>query len=184
MARENREERLSVKILSSALAGLIGAVAFAVGASAAPKTVVFPFDLSIQKTEEDFFTGPKKASDAEALRLAQVHAELQKLLGGDGRYELVDLAPIAADISKQAPLDECNGCAQDLAKKVGGEIGVTGLVTKASETLLNMQIGFFDVASGNITKQVSVQIQGNTDESWLRGVRWLYKNRLMPEAKP
>lgn len=168
----------------AALAALLTLSILAGPAGAATKTVVFPFDLTLQKTEEDFFYGQRKPTPAEVSRLAQVHAELVKYLAADGRYDLVDLAPIADEITAQAPLDDCNGCTLDLAKKVGGEIGVTGLIIKGSETLLNMQIGFFDVATGNITKQVSVQIQGNTDEAWLRGVKWLYKNRLSPEAKP
>lgn len=152
-------------------------------ADAAQKAVVFPFDLSQQQREEDFFYGPRKPSDAEQRRLVAVHEELVRLLRADGRYDIVDIAPIAKEIEEKAPLDECNGCSIDLAKKVGGEVAITGLVDKASDTLLNMQIGILDTASGAITRQVSVVIQGNTDEAWLRGVRWLYKNRLSLEEK-
>ncbi len=59
----------------------------------------------------------------------------------------------------------------------------TGLVDKASDTLLNMRIMEIDVASGSIETRGNVVIQGNTDEAWLRGVRWLMKNKLPAETK-
>ena len=58
----------------------------------------------------------------------------------------------------------------------------TGLVDKASETLLNMRIMEIDVATGQLKRAGNVVIQGNTDEAWLRGVRWLMKNKLPAKA--
>jgi Protein of unknown function (DUF2380) len=151
-------------------------------ALAGQKTVVFPFDLSLQQKEEDFFIGAGKPTEEEQARLKLVNDELVKLLGNDKRYSVVDIAPIAKDIEAAAPLNACNGCEIDLAKKAGGEIAFTGLIDKASATLLNMQIGILDVASGKALRTASVVVQGNTDEAWLRAVRWLMKNRLLAEA--
>jgi Protein of unknown function (DUF2380) len=153
-------------------------------AAAGEKTVVFPFDLSLQQREEDFFTGPAKPSEEEQARLKVVNEELIKLVRNDRRFTIVDAAPIAKDIETAAPLSACNGCEIDLAKKVGGQIAFTGLIDKASATVLSMQIGIVDVTKGQIQRTGSVVIQGNTDESWLRAVRWLMKNRLSAEAKP
>ena len=153
-------------------------------ALAAEKTVVLPFDLVLQKKEEDFYIGPSKPSPAEQSRLQAVLAELNRILAEDGRHDLVDIAPIATDIEAAAPLVDCNGCEVDLAKKVNASVLYTGLVDKASETLLNMRIMEIDVASGQLKRAGNVVIQGNTDESWLRGVRWLMKNRLAAEAAP
>jgi hypothetical protein len=152
-------------------------------ASAAQKTIVFPFDLSLQQKEEDFYIGAGKPSADEERRLKDVRDELAKLLSADQRYALIDTAPIAAEITAAQPLSSCNGCEIDLSKKIGGEIAFTGLVDKASDTLLNMQIGIVDVARGTLQRTVSVVIQGNTDESWMRAVRWLHKNRVVVEAK-
>jgi hypothetical protein len=152
------------------------------GLQAADKTVVFPFDLVLQKKEEDFYIGPSKPNPDEQRRLDAIHAELIKLLGADTRYDIIDLAPIAKDIETARPLVECNGCEFDLAKKAGTQIAFTGIVDKASDTLLNMQIARLDVGSGKLLQSVSVVIQGNTDEAWMRGVRWLVKNRLSPVA--
>ncbi len=155
-----------------------GTVAVAAGV----RTVVLPFDLVLQKKEEDFFMGPSKPNPAEQQRLADIHAELKTILAADGRHEIVDLAPIAKDIEAAAPIVDCNGCEIDLAKKVNGEVLYTGIVDKASDTLLNMRIMEIDVASGQLKRAGNVVIQGNTDEAWMRGVRWLMKNRLSAET--
>ena len=154
------------------------------------KTVLLPFDLVLQKKEEDFFTGAGKPSPAEQSRLKAVNDELANILAADGVHELIDTSPIAKDIEAAAPIVDCNGCEIDLAKKLNGEVLYTGLIDKASETLLSMRIMEIDVASGRLQRAGNVVIQGNTDEAWVRGVRWLMKNKLpanetkKSEAKP
>jgi hypothetical protein len=36
-----------------------------------------------------------------------------------------------------------------------------------------------DVNTEVMQKVMSADIRGNTDESWMRGLRWLIKNRLL-----
>lgn len=173
-------------------AGMLWATGAAAETNAARKTVVLPFDLVLQKKEEDFYIGASKPTPAEQQRLATIYAELTKILAADGRHQLIDIAPIAKDIEAAAPIVDCNGCEIDLAKKLAGDVLYTGLVDKASDTLLNMRIMEIDVASGQLKRAGNVVIQGNTDEAWTRGVRWLMKNKLAadapadktPEAKP
>lgn len=159
------------------LAFLVSTGSFA-GPAAAQKTVLLPFDLVLQKKEEDFFIGAGKPSPAEQARLKVINDELAKILSEDGVHDLIDTAPYAKEIEAAAPFVDCNGCEVDMAKKLNGEVLYTGLVDKASETLLNMRIMEIDVASGRLKRAGNVVIQGNTDEAWLRGVRWLMKNKL------
>lgn len=154
------------------------------GVAAAQKTVLLPFDLILQKKEEDFFMGPSKPSPAEQARLKIINDELARILSQDGVHELIDTVPFAKEIEAAAPFVDCNGCEVDMAKKLNGEVLYTGLVDKASETLLNMRIMEIDVASGQLKRAGNVVIQGNTDDAWLRGVRWLMKNKLPAVAAP
>lgn len=176
------------RALMIALCASIASAGIPAAAHAAQKTVVLPFDLVLQKKEEDFYIGASKPSPAEQERLKTINAELARILASDGVHELIDTAPIAKDIEAAAPFVECNGCEVDIAKKLNGEVLYTGLVDKASDTLLNMRIMEIDVASGQLKRAGNVVIQGNTDDAWLRGVRWLMKNKLpaqpTAEAKP
>jgi hypothetical protein len=178
-----KEKLMMGDVMRRALAGsLIALFAGMQVAVAAPRTVVLPFDLELLKKEEDFYLGPSKPSPEEQARLQAVHAELTKILSEDGRHDIVDISPISKDIEEAAPLVDCNGCEVDLAKKVNGELLYTGLVDKASDTLLSMRIMEIDVASGKMVRAGSVVIQGNTDDAWMRGVRWIMKNRFAGEA--
>lgn len=162
---------------------LLGLSVAAGPAVAAEKMVLLPFDLILQKKEEDFFIGAGKPKPEEQQRLKVVNDELRAILAKDSRYEMIDTAPIAKEITDAAPIYDCNGCEIDLAKKLGGDVVYTGVIDKASETLLNMRIAEIDVASGKLRKAGSVVIQGNTEESWLRAVRWIMKNRLAEGAE-
>jgi hypothetical protein len=94
----------------------------------------------------------------------------------------VDPAPIAAEIEEKAPMHKCNGCEDDLAKKVGAEVAFIGTVRKASDVLFTVSVYIRDVASAKVTKQASSEIYGNTDAMWLRAVRYSVQKRLFPEG--
>lgn len=155
--------------------------ALAMPATAAVKTAVFPFELTQQSSEEDFFTGPKGPDKEEVRRLALVTDELSRLLKDGGAYDLVDISAMNKEIEAAAPLVNCNGCDADLAKKAGAAIAVTGVLEKASATLLNMVVTFRDVATGEVKKISSVVVHGNTDDEWLHGIRYLVKRKLSGE---
>jgi hypothetical protein len=166
--------------LAAFLATIVAAPAVA---GAAPKLAIFPIDMSLPRSEEDFFRGVSGPSPEEQNRLSLAQAELQKLLSAGGRYEIVDLAPVAEDIKAAQPIFECNGCELDIAGKAKAELVLTGLVDKISETHLSLTVAIIDVAQGKLVNNASVLIQGNTDESWMHGVRWLVRNRLLAEEK-
>ena len=53
---------------------------------------------------------------------------------------------------------------------------MTAWVQKVSNLILNINIQIRDVQSGLIVLTRSVDIRGNTDVSWLRGVRYLARS--------
>lgn len=164
----------------TALTIFVGSV---VSAAAAQKVAVFPFEIDYPQREEDFYIGEPKISEAEAARLKLVHAEFRKLLTADGRYVAVDLAPLAEEITSKQPLYDCNECDVELAKKAGADVSVTVIIDKVSETHLNMIVTLRDATTGGLLRNVQAVVQGNTDETWLHGARWLLKNRLLAEGK-
>ena len=66
------------------------------------------------------------------------------------------------------------------ARKAGAKISVTGWVQKVSNLILNINLVARDVATGRIIGAGSVDIRGNTDESWSRGLTYLLRDRLHP----
>ncbi len=167
------------RILAMALALAMTPVA----ALAGPKAIVFPFDL-IDESQLQYEIGvmPKGISDEEKRRLALITGELVKLLKDGGRYDVVDSAPIAKEIDDKSPMYKCNGCEDDLAKKVGAEVAFIGTVRKASDVLFTVSVYVRDVGQEKVTRQASSEIYGNTDAMWLRAVHYIVQKRLFPEG--
>jgi hypothetical protein len=166
-------------LIAHRIAGLALALFLLPGvALAGQKAIIFPFDLIDQSQQFEIGLMPKEIDPEEKRRLAIITEELTKLIKQSGRYEVVDPAPIAADIEEKAPMHKCNGCEDDLAKKVGAEVAFIGTVRKASDVLFTVSVYIRDVANAKVIKQASSEIYGNTDAMWLRAVRYLVEKRL------
>jgi hypothetical protein len=142
---------------------------------AAPlRAAVFPFvfdDTSLQPPQP-----------AEQARLHKIDVELRQLLAQSGKYAIVDIKPVTAR-AKQTNLQICQACAVSLAKQLGAEVAVIAWVQKVSNLILNINAVVRSTHTGNMVAAGSVDIRGNTDESWSRGVSYLVANRLLA-ARP
>jgi len=165
------------RIVALAVALLLAPAA----AFAAQKAVIFPFDLIDQTQQFELGLMPKEIDPEEKRRLGVITEELTKLIREGGRYEVVDPAPIAAEIEEKSPMYKCNGCEDDLAKKVGAEVAFIGTVRKASDVLFTVSVYIRDVAQGKVIKQGSSEIYGNTDPMWSRAVHYVVAKRLFKD---
>ncbi|MEE3626585.1 DUF3280 domain-containing protein [Nitrospirillum sp. BR 11752] len=154
------------------LAGAAQAGAVPVGA---PATAVF--DVQFVNTS------PADTTSEETARVARLGAALRAALARSGRYTLVDMAPWAAALAaKPAPRD-CPPCALEIAGRAGATVAVIAWVQKVSNLILNLNISIRDAATGQVLKGGSVDIRGNTDESWDRGLRFLLEEHVFEESR-
>jgi hypothetical protein len=112
-------------------------------------------------------------------RAALISAELAKELERRGMYRVLDPAPAVKLIERlkaSSDLRACNGCELDIAKALGAERVALCWVQKVSNLILNVNIEVRNAATGETVYAKSIDIRGNTDESWLRGVRRLVDN--------
>jgi len=174
--------RGNCKVLVAGFAALMLAFgALAAAAAAEPKKVaVFDFDL-IDDSQEGEVYGVRAD---ETARLKLISDELRTMLKADGRYEAVDLSPIAADIELKKPMYKCNQCEDDLARKVGADYLIIGTVQKVSNLILNINLYVRDVKAGKIIQVMSSDIRGNTEDSWMHGIHWVVKNQLLADRPP
>ena len=134
-----------------------------------PKVAVFPFRL-IDSSLEGEVAG---ADAAEAARLALMTDDLRARIAGSGRLEVV--------LPEEAPA-ACPACEVAAAGRAGADYALTGWVQKVSDLILNINLRVRNVRSGDVVFQDSVDIRGNTDRSWLRGLRYLVERRLLAPA--
>ena len=138
------------------------------------RLVIFGFEL--QDTSHEGELHGERADEAARLKL--LDGELKKLIEATGRYTQVDVSSAAAEISERRPLRNCNGCDVDIAKRFGATRSILGVVYKVSNLILEIHLYVRDTSSGKVINHLHANIRGNTDRSWLHGLRWLIRNRL------
>lgn len=137
------------------------------------------FDLELYDTSLE---GEMRGENAaEQQRLAMLSARLRDRLAASARFQVVDTAPIRSDIAQIGHIRGCNGCDADLARKLGADVAITGVVQKVSNLILNINLAVRDAATGELTESHSADIRGNTDRSWQHGLDWLLRNRLLKD---
>lgn len=151
----------------------------AAASAAAVKTAMFGFEFF-----DDTLDKRPQVLAEQAERLRLVNAELQALLAKSGDMTFVDLTPEAARIADLQPFFKCNGCERDIARDAGAKLEVVGVIRKISSLILSFVLEVRETGEdGRVVRAGQVDIRGNTDESWLHGVRYLVKNRILAQGQ-
>lgn len=180
--RRQQHDRQGRRNGAAAIAVLTVCLVMSAGARAdEPRTAaVFDFELIDTSLEGEL----RGVQPAEQARLVLISERLRELLAQTGRYAPVDIAPAAAALESAGRLYGCNGCESGIANDLGADLAVRGVVQKVSNLILNMTVYVTDARTGGHVAGASVDIRGNTDESWLRGVSYLVRNRLAAGTAP
>jgi hypothetical protein len=139
-----------------------------------PKLAVFDFEL-VDTSLQGEVNGPRAD---EHDRLMRVGDQLRKELAKSGRFRLLDISTVNA-AAHGSNLQACGGCDVKYAQQLGADLAMTGVVQKVSNLILNINIYLRDVHTGALVTSISVDLRGNTDESWSRATSYLLRNRLL-----
>ncbi|MGF1553426.1 MAG: DUF3280 domain-containing protein [Paracoccaceae bacterium] len=155
-----------------------GAVALCLPAGAAsaddPRSVAFLGAAIVN-------TSPAPTTEAERERLALMEARLAEAFEASEDYVLVDTAPVAEAAAGYVNLAHCNGCDADFAAELGADLAVTAEIQKTSNLILHISVYMRDAGTGTLVGGGSADIRSNTDESWLRGIDYILRNRILSE---
>jgi Protein of unknown function (DUF2380) len=164
MSGENEDTNVLRSLLFLAL------IATAAVAKEPPRVAVFDFSLINTSGAAD--------TPEELGRLARLNTQLQNGLSANGRYVVLGVAPVRDQLANVQSIRGCNGCELDLTKQLGAQIAAYGWVQKVSNLILNINVVIEDANTGKVLKADSVDIRGDTDDSWTRGLRYLLNERL------
>lgn len=140
----------------------------------APKVAVFDFELLDTSLEGEI----KGARSDEHARLLQISAQLRDDIRQSDRYDVMEMA--ALNVAAQGRnLQACGGCDVQMAQQIGADLVITGVVQKTSNLILNVSIYLRNAHTGALIVAMNADMRGNTDESWLRTIRYLTRNRLL-----
>ena len=156
-------------IRSTLLAGCLLVVATTTHA-APEKAAVFDFQFSN--------LSPVPSDTANVERLKRVSAALRDLLQKKGLFTVISVDPVRDEVARSADLRRCNGCADEMARKLGADVAITGEVQKVSNLILNLNVYVKPLAGNAPERAYSVDMRGDTDESFDRGIRFLVENNM------
>jgi hypothetical protein len=165
---------MSIVLLTSI--GVGGRVFAAESTPVAPvKSVAF---LGVQFLNDH--EGQEPTTDAERARLVSLEELFKSKLEASGRYRFVRIPPdTKAKIASGAAMGACGGCEVGYGEQLHSDLVAWVVVQKVSNLILNINVYVADITTKKMTFVQSVDIRGNTDESWIRGMAYIVKNHML-----
>ena len=113
-------------------------------------------------------------------RLSAIKQQLERGLQARGLYRVLDSAPATDLIDAQRERHEflyrCNGCLTEIGQRLGTRLIAVGWVQRVSELILNINVSVRDAQTDAEVLGKSVDLRGNTDETWARGVNFMLRD--------
>jgi hypothetical protein len=113
-------------------------------------------------------------------RLAAIKTQLEQDLHQRALYRMVDTQPandlIEALRERNEFLYRCNDCLAEVGERLGTRLVALGWVQRVSELILNINVSVRDARSGAEVLSKSVDLRGNTDETWARGINFMLRD--------
>jgi hypothetical protein len=168
------------KCVAAAAALLSVAALTARPAGAGTPIAVFDFEL------EDTSAGPASTGAADAAQLAKVTDEVRALLARSGRYSPVDVGAVQATVAKAHALRDCDGCEATIARGLGADESLVGVVRRISRTEYTVRFRLRDARTGAVVVDADSGLRMGADYSWSRGAVRLISDQLLerPAQRP
>lgn len=116
----------------------------------------------------------------ETLRRRMLEDAVRARFAEEG-FELLPLDPVAAELAATKNPADCSGCEVRFGQALGADYVLVGEIQKVSNLILSMNLVMREVASGEMVRGLSVDIRGNTDDSWRRGMNYILKNHYFKQ---
>lgn len=120
------------------------------------------------------------AREDEAARLALLEDAVRQRFLEEG-FDLLDLDPVAEELARTRSPADCNGCDVRMAARLGADYALVGEVQKVSNLILSMNLALREVDTDRLVRMLAVDVRSNTDDSWLRGGRYILNNHFFAE---
>jgi hypothetical protein len=116
----------------------------------------------------------------EETRLGQIETTFKRQLQEAGLYTFTAVPDdLKARIAQGQSPGECSGCEIDYGRELKVPTVMWGTVQKTSNLILNLNVYMADVNGRKMTFVKSVDMRGNTDETWQQAVTYLVKRYII-----
>jgi hypothetical protein len=158
---------------------ILAALAGAVDRTAPVALAVFDFEL-----EDTTAAAAGNLAPTDAAHLAEVTNGVRQALEQSGRYRLVDVAGADAATAKARALRDCDGCDVAIARTLGADQSLIGVVRRVSRTEYTIGFQVRDSRTGAVVARGDSGLRMGADYSWTRGAVRLVADRLIENAPP
>jgi hypothetical protein len=127
-------------------------------------------------------TSVEPIKEGEQQRLEMLNTLFLEQVDESHRFNVVSVPPdVRQQIANGPAIAKCNGCQRDYGRRAGADLVAWGTVQKVSNLILNINLYIEDVRREKLIFGKSVDIRGNTDESWRRGLDYMLRSYLLQE---
>jgi len=166
------------RVLAASAAAALSVFAIQPSEAADPvpaKIAVFDFELNDASAGGGIIV--QDAIDTE--NLGKSTEEARRLLSASGRYSVVDTSSVAGEVISAGGIQHCNGCDGPLARKLGADQSMVGVLTRVNRTEYTLQILVRDAQTGAVLSNNFTGLRMGANYAWPRGVKWLMENRIL-----
>ena len=139
------------------------------------KIAVFDFELNDRSAGGGIIA--LDAIDSENLKMST--EEARRMLAESGRFSIVDAGSAADEVIAVGGIQHCNGCEGPLAKKLGADQSMAGIVTRVNRTEYTLQILIRNAETGAVVSNAFTGLRMGANYAWPRGVKSLMTNSIL-----
>lgn len=134
------------------------------------------FDFELEDMSAAGSAGGVAAPDAY---LADVTSGVRNLFAQSGRYHLVEAGGANADAARKHDLRDCDGCDAGIAKGLGADQSLVGVVRRVSRTEYVVRFQIRDSKTGAVVSKGDSGLRMGANYSWSRGAVRLVRDRVL-----
>jgi len=124
-------------------------------------------------------TSIEPAGEPEFNRIRLLDKFMSEWLDKSQQFKRIEIpAELIKEAKTKQPFGQCD-CEAEFGKKAGGTLVGWGTVERVSNLILNINLYIAESETNKFVFIKSVDIRGNNDKAWLRGLRWMLKNYLV-----
>jgi hypothetical protein len=157
--------------MNFAHAASLGCLLVLSGQAEAAEKKVMVFDFYLDNTSME------PTSPAEAERIKKTSDELRDRLQKSGSYDVIN--GTGKEFASVPGMGQCSNEELAAAQKAGADLVACSWVQKVSNLILNMNTVIEDAKTGQQLIGGSVDMRGNTDQSWDRGLKYMLEEHVL-----
>lgn len=154
----------------------------AASTAATPATAPAPIQIAVFDFELEDMSAAGSADSVtapDAGYLADVTKGVRDLFAQSGRYHVVEADSPGADAARKHDLRDCDGCDAGIAKELGADQSLVGVVRRISRTEYLVRFHIRDSRTGAVVSKGDSGLRMGANYSWSRGAVRLVRDRVL-----